>query len=130
MNLFLFYMFRVIIAGTRHFNDYNMLREYADKKLSRQVALGKKIIILSGHCYGTDLLGEKFAQERKYDLEIYPAEWSRYGAAAGPRRNKQMAANAQALIAFWDGKSKGTKNMIEEAKKVGLLVAVKLYNNP
>lgn len=41
-----------------------------------------------------------------------------------------MAANAQALIAFWDGKSKGTKNMIEEAKKVGLLTAVKLYNNP
>ena len=120
-------MFRVIIAGGRHFNNYEVLREYADKLLRKRIEAGDKITILSGHCYGTDLLGERYAGERGFDLEIYEAEWAKYGLSAGPRRNKQMAERADALIAFWDGESRGTLNMIEEAKKRGLAVRVKRY---
>ena len=120
-------MFRVIIAGTRHFNDYKMLREYADSMLEKKRAEGQEIVILSGHCYGTDLLGERYAQERGFKIEVYEAQWASYGPSAGPKRNRQMAESADALIAFWDGKSRGTKNMIEEAKAHRLPVRVKIY---
>lgn len=118
--------FRVIIAGTRHFNDYKMLSAYCDKVLSNK-AQTHEIIVLSGHCYGTDLLGERYARERKYSCEIYAAEWSKFGLSAGHRRNRQMAEVADALIAFWDGESRGTKGMIEIAEGKGLMIRVKLY---
>ena len=58
-------------------------------------------------------------------LQIYRADWETHGRAAGPIRNRKMAENASALIALWDGASRGTKNMIETAQKKGLLVYVK-----
>ncbi|WP_197026348.1 hypothetical protein [Polaribacter sp. Hel_I_88] len=57
----------------------------------------------------------------------FPAEWNKFGKAAGPVRNKEMAIYADALIAFWDGKSRGTKNMIQLAKQNGLLLKVILF---
>lgn len=117
-------MFKVIIAGTRNFNDYRMLCEYVDFKLSN---IKDDIEIVSGRCRGADLLGEKYAIERGYKLKTFPAEWSRYGMSAGVRRNKEMARYADALIVFWDGESKGTTNMIIEAKKEGLKIGIKRY---
>jgi iron-sulfur cluster assembly protein len=74
---------------------------------------------------GVDLFGEKWAEEHNVPVKQYPAEWSKYGYSAGPMRNKQMAeSGAEALIAIWDGKSAGTKNMIAEAKKAELEVYV------
>ena len=122
-------MFRVIAAGSRSFHSYGMLRDFADKVLARKVAEGEKIVILSGHRYGADLLGERYAAERKYGLLIYQAEWSQYGIRAGIMRNKQMVDEADALIAFWDGKSRGTKSTIDFAKEAGLPVRVKLYKS-
>jgi len=61
------------------------------------------------------------------NLIKFPAEWNKFGKAAGPKRNKEMAIAADALIAFWDGKSRGTKNMIELAKQKGLKVKVILF---
>ena len=69
--------------------------------------------VLCGECRGADLLGKRFAEENGIPVESFPAEWKRYGRAAGAKRNKQMAENADTLIAFWDGESKGTKNMID-----------------
>lgn len=117
-------MFKVIIAGCRNFNDYRLLCEYADFKLSN---IKDDIEIVSGHCRGADLLGERYAIERGYKLKLFPAEWSQYGMSAGVRRNKQMAQYADALIAYWDNQSKGTKNMIEEATKAGLKIGIKIY---
>ena len=120
-------MFRVIIAGSRNFNDYYMLRDYVDYCLSRKVAEGEEIVILSGHCRGADLLAERFTAERKYRLEIYQAEWSRYGQAAGIRRNKQMVDVADAAIFFWDGSSRGTLSTINFAREKGIPVRIKQY---
>lgn len=117
-------MFRVIIAGSRNFHNYAMLKAYADKMLSSRAIAGEQITILSGHCRGTDLLGERYAAERGYGLRVYPAEWTKYSLSAGPRRNRQMAAEADALIAVWDGLSRGTRNMIEEAQKAGLAIRI------
>ena len=59
---------------------------------------------------------------------LYPADWERHGRAAGPIRNEEMAEVSDALIAFWDGKSRGTKSMIEIARRKGLQVAVVRYD--
>lgn len=115
--------FRVIIAGGRTFNDYSLLKRYADYYLSK---VTKDIIVLSGCAKGADRLGEKYAKERGHKIDYYPADWS-LGKKAGFLRNRDMALNAQALIAFWDGESSGTAHMINLAKERGLIVKVVRY---
>jgi hypothetical protein len=68
-----------------------------------------------------------FATDYIKDLKRFPADWDTHGRAAGVIRNKQMAEYGDMLIAFWDGESKGTKNMIDTSKKLGLLVYVHRY---
>lgn len=79
---------------------------------------------MSGAYKGADLLGERYAAERNHPIKQFPADWRRYGKSAGLKRNIEMAAYADALIAFWDGQSKGTKNMIELATQAGLKVEI------
>lgn len=114
--------FRVIIAGCRDFTDYDLLSQKCDSILSEKTNT-HKVIIVSGHATGADALGERYAKEKGFLLEIYPADWSR-GRLAGPIRNEQMAKVSDALIAFWDGLSRGTKNMIEIANLKGIPVRI------
>ena len=117
--------YRVIIAGCRDFNDYELLKEKCDYFLQDEKK--EDVVIISGHASGADALGERYAQERGFQLETFPADWKAHGRAAGPIRNARMASAANALIAFWDGKSRGTKNMIETAKNHNLKVVVVRY---
>ncbi|UZR93470.1 DUF2493 domain-containing protein [Chondrinema litorale] len=114
---------KVIIAGTRYFNDYKLLHKYCNHILQNQ----QSVEIVSGCATGADRLGEKYALEKSYSLKKFPADWNNLDKAAGPIRNKEMAEYADALIAFWDGKSKGTLNMIETAKNLKLKVRVCRY---
>ncbi len=107
--------YRVIIAGSREFGDYALLCEKCDGLLCQKQGT-HQIIIISGTARGADQLGERYAHERGYAVEKYPADWNRDGKAAGPIRNAQMAKVADALIAFWDGNSRGTQNMIDLAR--------------
>ena len=117
-------MYKVIIAGTRDFADYALLCSYADEVLT-----GKKDVeIVSGSARGADALGEQYARERGFALKVFPAEWKKWGRAAGPVRNAQMADYADALIAFWDGKSAGTRDMIRKAEDRGLIVSVCVFS--
>lgn len=116
-------VFRVIIAGTRTFNDYKTLCGHCDHLL-QQKAHTHRIVIVSGTARGADKLGERYAAEHGYTVERYPANWERDGKAAGFIRNRQMADVADALIAFWDGTSNGTKSMIEIARKKDLAVRI------
>lgn len=115
--------FKVIIAGSRDFNDYETLKSFCDKMLQRKT----NIEIISGTAKGADQLGEKYAVEKNFKLTKVPAEW-RNGKSAGYRRNEKMAEMADALIAFWDGESKGTKHMINCAKKNNLTCRIYYYN--
>jgi len=114
---------KVIIAGGRNFRDYDKLRESCDNILVNQ----KEVEIVSGTAVGADTLGERYAQEKGYEVKKFPAQWDLYGKSAGYKRNQQMAEYADGLIAFWDGKSKGTKHMIDIANKMGLKVRVIRY---
>ena len=116
-------MYKVIIAGGREFSDYEYLRSCADADLAGIT----DIEIVSGGARGADALGERYAQEKGHKVALFPADWEKYGRSAGPRRNRQMAEYADALIAFWDGQSRGTKNMIDTAAAKGLKVSVHKY---
>ena len=70
------------------------------------------------------MLGEAYAKLKGYGIKQFPAKWSEKGKSAGYLRNVEMAQYANALIAFWDGKSKGTRHMIEIAKERGLSVRI------
>ena len=112
-------IFKIVVAGGRDFDDYKKLSNEIDNYIQK-IAYKKTIVIVSGCADGADKLGERYAHEHQMEVERYPAEWDKYGKAAGPLRNEQMAKVANAVIAFWDGESRGTKNMIECAKQVGI----------
>ena len=84
-------------------------------------------IILSGLAKGADTLAVRYADEQDFQCLGYTADWGQFGKSAGIRRNAQMADNADALIAFWDGSSRGTKNMIEQAQAKGLQIRIIKY---
>lgn len=109
---------KTIIAGSRDFNDY-------DQVLITLSSLDFQVTeIVSGCCRGPDQLGEMYAKEYKVPVKKFPADWNQHGKAAGPIRNRQMAEYSDALVAFWDHNSRGTKNMIDEARKRNKTVVV------
>lgn len=114
---------KFIVAGGRDFDDYERLSDTINQ------LTGAGDTIISGCAKGADSLGEKYAeaQSQILKLERFPADWEKYKKAAGYIRNHQMALVADGLIAFWDGRSKGTKNMIEEAHKARLETHVYYY---
>jgi len=114
---------KIIIAGGRYFNDYNKLCQVCSKILSEQ----NEIEIVSGTANGADKLGEKFAVDNGYPIKQFPADWDKFGKSAGYRRNAEMAEYADALIAFWDGESRGTKHMIDLAKRAKLKVRISYF---
>lgn len=110
-----------IIAGSRDFTDYEKLDKCIDEVASYAWLISR---VISGGARGADELGELWAKKMDIPVDVYPAEWDTYGKSAGYVRNEAMAQRAEALVAFWDGKSKGTKNMIDIAIKFGLYVKV------
>lgn len=115
-------MNKIIIAGGRDFNDYDLLKKEAAAFLF-EIENGEAQIV-SGGAKGVDAMGERFAQENNIEVVLFPADWKKYGRAAGPKRNAQMAEYATHLLSFWNGESKGTKSMITLAKKNNLMVKV------
>jgi hypothetical protein len=115
---------KVIVAGSREFNNYRLLRDTLDRLLA---GLGD-VEIVSGCARGADRLGERYAIERSHAIKRFPADWAEHGRAAGPIRNNEMAKYADMLVAFWDGKSKGTHHMIKAMRKAGKRVEVKMMN--
>ncbi len=126
--------YRIIIAGTRDFNDYDMLYQELSafvNIIADNVSNQNQIEFVSGTARGADTLGEKFADETGYPVKRFHAKWNKYGKAAGPIRNEQMAEYASekngVLFVFWDGKSRGTKSMIKIAEMYGLEIHIIKY---
>lgn len=101
---------RTIIAGSRDFIDYRLLCQNMNT-LDWPVT-----VVLCGMAKGADLLGKQWAEENNIPVEEYPAKWTELGKAAGYVRNLQMANESDALVAFWDGESRGTSHMIRIAQ--------------
>lgn len=115
--------YRIIIAGGRDFEDYELMKRVCDELIK----LPTGVEIISGGARGADKLAERYAKERNIRNKVVKADWDRYGKSAGYKRNLEMASFADVLIAFWDGKSRGTMHMINIAKERGLGVTVINY---
>lgn len=119
-------VYRIIIAGSRDFTDYAVVEKEAGKIIDELLSKNPDayVEIISGNARGADLLGERFACEKGYRLWRFPANWTAFGHAAGPIRNRAMLEFAMdreaVLIAFWNGKSRGTANMVDIAHAAGI----------
>ena len=116
-------MMNIIVAGTRTFDDYPLLSAWLD---ALRVFYGD-VVIVSGAAPGADRLAEKYAKRNKIPVKLYPADWKAHGRAAGPIRNQQMCEIADVLLAFWDGQSRGTANMISLAEAKGIPVHLVMF---
>lgn len=113
--------FRVCIAGGRDFNEQPRLFEKCDNILSSK---HPDIVVVTGVAWGADAAGINYAEARGYEIDPFPVlsdQW-RIGKWMGHRRNEVMLKSCDALISFWDGKSRGTEGGLKYAKKLGLLV--------
>lgn len=109
---------KVIIAGSRDIEDM-LLVEQAIRESRFRISE-----VVCGMARGVDTLGKEWAEARNIDVAPFYADWNTYGKAAGYKRNSAMAEYADALIAVWDGRSRGTRNMIMLARKNNLRVYV------
>lgn len=135
-------MQKVIVAGSRSFDRYDIMRKALNAKFK------ERIIIISGCANGADKLGERYAKEYNLEVELHPAKWNdltaqpchikynsrgAYNALAGHNRNREMLQSilenpdGGCLVAFWDGQSSGTRNMINIAREAGVAVHVVQY---
>lgn len=126
MNDYGHYRNRVIVAGSRDLDDYDLVRKALDEFLADMFT--SETVIVSGKARGADMLGERYAKENGFEVASFPAKWrdekGNYDPGAGYARNAQMAEIGTHLVAFWDGVSKGTRNMIAAASGRGIVIKV------
>lgn len=114
---------KTIIAGSRTITDPYVLIRALDN------CGWEPTRVLYGMAQGADKLGEQWAKDCNIPIDTYPAVWrigETYDRFAGFKRNILMAKDAQALIALWDGRSNGTKHMINAAKANKLRIHIEL----
>jgi len=100
---------RIGVVGSRQFSDYT--------KLCNVLTPLMPFTLVSGGAKGADKLSEQFADEHNLEKIIHKPNWKKYGRGAGFIRNADIVADSDVLVAFWDGKSKGTENSIDIARK-------------
>jgi hypothetical protein len=104
---------KLAVVGSRSFNDYKTLKVVLDE-LKESINIH---CIVSGGANGADTLAERYAKENNIPIEVYKPDWNKHGKAAGFIRNSDIWNNSDLGVAFWDGKSKGTKHSFGIAKK-------------
>jgi hypothetical protein len=109
--------FRLIVAGTRSFDDYAFVKAKLDALLAQ---VDVPVRIVSGTQEGIDSLGERYAAENHLALTRFEPDWNLFGNPAGPLRNEAMAWYSDALALFWRGDSKGSRSMLNIAQREGL----------
>ena len=118
---------KLIIAGSRNFNDYSLLVNKTKEYLEHHTIDIRHLRIVSGMARGADMLGVRLAKEYNIPVIEMPADWNLYGKSAGYIRNAEMAKIATHALIFWDGKSRGSGNMINLAAKYNLEIDVVMY---
>lgn len=118
--------FKLIVAGGRDFNDYELMHDKLFE-LAETVYRDKLVSIVSGMAKGADIMAYHIAVRENAAVYKFPANWDKYGKGAGYRRNEDMARFADGLLAFHDGVSKGTANMIQIMQRLSKAVHVVKY---
>lgn len=112
--------YRVLVCGGRDYDDAEKLVAELDLIREQQVPAGSRFVLIHGDQSGVDRLAKSWAEFYKLKIIPFPAAWKKFGKAAGPIRNTQMLeeGNPDLVVAFPGGR--GTKNMIQQAKKYGV----------
>lgn len=111
---------KTIIAGSRDITNYDVvLKAISDSEINITE-------VVCGMAKGVDSLGREWAIENNIPVTEFFADWETWGRFAGPKRNREMAEYADALIAVWNEHSPGTKNMINQARARGLRIYIHL----
>ena len=113
---------KVAIIGSRDFNDYDLL-----VKTLEELAIS---LIVSGGAKGADSLAERYAIEHEIETLIFKPDYKLYNRGAPLKRNLQIIDASEFVIAFWDGKSRGTKHAIDYAHSQKKNVINPLSSNP
>lgn len=108
---------KLIIAGGRDFTNTELMVQTL-QQLIEEGTLPQKPTLICGMARGADMTAHRLWSHYGMDIIEMPADWDRLGKRAGFARNAEMAAIADFLVAFWDGKSKGTKHMIDQMWKL------------
>jgi hypothetical protein len=114
---------KIIIAGSRTIHDYDAVVQ------AMEDCEWIPTEIVSGGAFGVDALGEEWAQRHGVPVTRFNADWSKYKKAAGFLRNEEMADYSDALVAIWNGRSKGTQHMIDTMREQGKPVYYTIYND-
>ena len=107
---------RLAVIGSRTFNDYAFLTSILDWYTIKE--------IISGGARGADSFAARYAIEHNILLREFKPDWDRLGKAAGFKRNEQIIAAADEVVAFWDHSSRGTAHSIQLAQEQGKPVAI------
>jgi hypothetical protein len=111
---------KVVIAGSRGITSYDLVRDFIESVEEAHMLPKKDITqVVSGGAPGVDSLGEQWARDNEISVRRFLPDWEKYGKAAGPIRNREMVDYTDAVIAIWDGKSRGTKSTIDYARSKG-----------
>lgn len=100
---------RIAVVGSRDYQNLDAVRQFIREQ-------DRTTVIISGGARGVDAVAVEEARRLRMPYEIYPAEWHRYGRRAGAMRNHTIVEKADEVVAFWDGKSAGTKITIDLAR--------------
>lgn len=117
---------KLIVAGGRNFNDPQRMHR-ALCELIHQGKIPAQPELVCGMARGADLLGRYLWTHYGLPVHEFPADWRTHGKKAGHMRNKQMAEFGDVLLAFWDGESAGTRNMISTMESIGKPVFMERY---
>ncbi len=112
----------IAVSGSRGIVNKSEIESFLNKHLFNRT----QIIVRVGCAGGVDQATRLYCAKMGIEFETWYAKWDKHGRGAGPIRNAEMVANANELIAFWDGQSPGTRNCINEALKQGVDVIVKI----
>jgi hypothetical protein len=107
---------RIAVVGSRHFGALERVRALGRSLGQIQ---SQRTIVVSGGAKGVDEVAIQEAKRLKLLTEVIPADWKKYGLAAGPIRNTELVARVDRVCVFWDGQSRGTKDVMEKALAAG-----------
>lgn len=107
---------KICVCGSRNFNNSELVIQV----LTALFNASGEIEIISGGATGPDTTAVEYAKIRNVPTKVFLPNWNKFGKAAGAVRNKQMVDEVELVLAFWDGKSKGTKITIDYANSIGV----------
>jgi predicted phosphodiesterase len=121
---------KILCCGSRTWSNKKIINKILSNweshwDINYDIPINHNVIIIHGNAEGADKLSAEVAKELGYTIESYPADWNTYGKAAGPIRNQLMIEQKPDLvIAFWDGISRGTADMLNKATKAKVNIQI------